>query len=47
LALLASALRNGYGSKLIDGDIDLDPIRNDPGFQKILQAARTLHAVSP
>jgi eukaryotic-like serine/threonine-protein kinase len=42
IALLTSALRHGYGSELIAGDADLNVLRNDPNFQKVLLAAQTL-----
>jgi eukaryotic-like serine/threonine-protein kinase len=42
IALLASALRDGYGGDLIATDKDLDPIRQRPQFQQLLQALRTL-----
>jgi eukaryotic-like serine/threonine-protein kinase len=43
IALLASALRSGYGEDLIATDGDLDPIRQRAQFQQLLQAMRTLH----
>ena len=42
IALLTSALRHGYGTELIAGDADLNVLRNDPNFQKVLLAAQTL-----
>jgi tetratricopeptide (TPR) repeat protein len=42
LALLASALRQGHGHDLLCADRDLDPIRNDPDFRQLLQAAQAL-----
>jgi eukaryotic-like serine/threonine-protein kinase len=46
IALLASALRNGYGEDLIAKDKDLDPIRHRPQIQQLFQALQTLHPVS-
>jgi len=42
IALLAAALRSGYGSELIASDQDLDPIRSCRQFQELLQALRSL-----
>jgi serine/threonine protein kinase/Flp pilus assembly protein TadD len=42
LALLGSALRHGYGADLIADDPDLDSLRDDVEFQKLLAAAQTL-----
>jgi tetratricopeptide (TPR) repeat protein len=42
LRLLASALRSGYGLDLIDKDTDLDPIRAQPEFLRLVEAARAL-----
>ncbi len=44
LRLLASALGKGYGLDLIDRDHDLDPIRNDTEFKRIVAAAKALKA---
>ena len=44
LRLLASALGKGYGLDLIDRDRDLDPIRNDAEFKRIVAAAKALKA---
>ncbi len=43
IALLASALRSGYGEDLIAKDKDLDPIRQHPQFQQLIRALQTLH----
>jgi len=40
--LLAGALRGGFGYDLMTTDHDLDPIRDDPQFQPLLEAARAL-----
>jgi len=42
--LLSSALRRGYGFELIDHDTDLDPIRQQPEFRRLVEAARALRA---
>jgi serine/threonine protein kinase/tetratricopeptide (TPR) repeat protein len=42
LQLLSSALRSGFGLDLVDGDRDLDPIRKEPEFRRLVQAARVL-----
>jgi serine/threonine protein kinase/lipoprotein NlpI len=47
LRLLASALRQGFGLELLDGDHDLDPIRDLPEFRRIVEAARALRAGGP
>jgi len=47
LALLASALRQGYGYNLLEADRDLDALRDDPDFQKLLQATRVLQQDAP
>ena len=38
--LLWSALKTGFGLDIIDIDTDLDPIRNDPEFSRVVKAAR-------
>lgn len=38
--LLAGALREGYGWKHIPGDRDLDPIRQQPEFRRLLESLR-------
>jgi serine/threonine protein kinase/predicted Zn-dependent protease len=40
--LLTAALRGDYGLDLIDDDHDLDPIRTQPEFRRLVQAARAL-----
>jgi serine/threonine protein kinase/tetratricopeptide (TPR) repeat protein len=40
--LLAAALRHGFGYDVIGTDRDLDPIRDDPQFRHLLEAADTL-----
>ncbi len=42
--LLSSALGKGYGLELIDHDTDLDPIRAEPEYRRLVQAARALGA---
>lgn len=42
LAYLARALRGGFGLDLVDGDSDYDPIRGDPAFCRVVDAARAL-----
>ncbi|MDB5387912.1 MAG: tetratricopeptide repeat protein [Planctomycetaceae bacterium] len=46
VSLLASALRQGIGTNLVDADHDLDPIRQDPQFQQVVQAVRILMKVT-
>ncbi|HKA08014.1 MAG TPA: protein kinase, partial [Gemmataceae bacterium] len=40
--LLRSGLRSGFGLDLVDTDSDLDPIRKDPAFDRIVTEARNL-----
>jgi serine/threonine protein kinase/tetratricopeptide (TPR) repeat protein len=40
--LLAAALRQGYGFDLIEIDPDLRPIRGQPEYRRLVEAARTL-----
>jgi eukaryotic-like serine/threonine-protein kinase len=40
--LLAAALRQGFGFDLIEIDPDLRPIRGQPEFRRLVEAARTL-----
>ncbi|MFL5243389.1 MAG: protein kinase domain-containing protein [Gemmataceae bacterium] len=42
LHLLSSALRAGAGLEWVDDDHDLDPLRKDPEFQRVVKAARSL-----
>jgi len=44
LELLRSGLRTGFGLDLVDTDADLDPIRKDPAFDRIVAEARAIHA---
>jgi serine/threonine protein kinase/lipoprotein NlpI len=44
LRLLASALRQGFGLELLDGDRDLDSVRELPEFRRVVEAARALRA---
>jgi serine/threonine protein kinase/Tfp pilus assembly protein PilF len=44
LQLLSSALKSGFGLDLVAEDSDLDPIRKDPAFQRVIDAAKALHA---
>ncbi len=46
--LLHSALRRGFGFDLIEGDRELDPIRDRPEFRRLLESARiALKAKAP
>jgi hypothetical protein len=40
--LLASALRSGFGFDLLDHDRELDPLRPDPEFSRVVDDARRL-----
>lgn len=40
--LLSAALRSGYGLDLLDKDTDLDPLRVEPEFHRLVEAARAL-----
>jgi eukaryotic-like serine/threonine-protein kinase len=44
IQLLSSALRSGFGLDLVGQDSDLDPIRKDPAFQRVIDAAKALQA---
>jgi hypothetical protein len=44
LHLLSKALRAGFGLDLVDKDTDLDPIRENPEFRRVVKAAREVHA---
>jgi tetratricopeptide (TPR) repeat protein len=45
LRLLAEALRQGFGVEYLEDDADLDPLRQDPAFKRILEAVRELKKV--
>jgi serine/threonine protein kinase/tetratricopeptide (TPR) repeat protein len=47
LRLLASALGKGYGADLVDRDTDLDPIRGDHEFKRLVAAAKALKTPPP
>lgn len=40
--LLAAALRSGYGSDQVEGDRDLDPIRQSPEFRDLIRSTSPL-----
>ncbi len=42
--LLALALRQGFGLDLLDADADLDPVRAEPEFRRLVEAARSVSA---
>jgi Tfp pilus assembly protein PilF len=42
LPLLARALQGGFGLDVIDSDTDMDPLRDDPDFRRLVKAAREL-----
>jgi serine/threonine protein kinase/Tfp pilus assembly protein PilF len=42
LQLLGDALRGGYGADWLGKDSDLNPIREQPGFKRLLEAAAVL-----
>jgi tetratricopeptide (TPR) repeat protein len=42
--LLSSALRTGFGLDLVDTDPDLDTLRKDPEFKRMVSSARDHHA---
>jgi eukaryotic-like serine/threonine-protein kinase len=44
LELLRSGLRTGFGLDLVDTDTDLDPIRKDPAFDRIVAESRALQS---
>ena len=44
LRLLWQALKTGFGLDILDSDEDLDPIRSDPEFKRLVQNARGLHS---
>jgi tetratricopeptide (TPR) repeat protein len=43
--LLATALRRGYGFDLLEIDPDLRPIREQPEYRRLLEAARAFHII--
>ncbi|MBL8825449.1 MAG: hypothetical protein JNM18_00600 [Planctomycetaceae bacterium] len=45
-SLLTSALRAGFGADLVEHDHDLDPLRTDARFARLLTAIETLRAPS-
>ena len=47
LQLLSSALRAGAGLQWVDGDHDLDPLREDAEFKRIVAAAKALQGWPP
>ncbi len=47
LRLLDRALQAGFGLDLVDDDSDLDPIRTDPRFGRIVAQARAAAPLSP
>jgi len=47
LHLLSSALRAGAGLEWVDDDHDLDPLRKDAEFQRVVKAARSLQPAPP
>jgi serine/threonine protein kinase/tetratricopeptide (TPR) repeat protein len=47
LRLLASAFRGEFGLQYVDEDHDLDPLREDASFQRIVAAARVLQERPP
>ena len=42
--LLSASLQKGVGFDLLETDKDLDPIRNSPEFQRLVDAARAIRA---
>ena len=45
--LLSTALRGGFGFDLLADDHELDPIRDEPEFRKLLDAAKALRDPAP
>jgi serine/threonine protein kinase/Flp pilus assembly protein TadD len=45
-ALLAMALRRGFGLEYVDKDADFDSVRKNPAFQRIVTAARDIQAAA-
>lgn len=46
-SLLETALRAGFGANLIERDSDLDSLRTDSRFKRLLDAVQTLHGAQP
>jgi serine/threonine protein kinase/Tfp pilus assembly protein PilF len=46
LDLLTAALRGGFGLDVVNDDSDFAPIRGDPEFRRVVEAARTLQAAA-
>jgi hypothetical protein len=44
LRLLGAALRKGYGFDMLEIDPDLRPIRGQPEYRRLLEAARALRS---
>ena len=44
--LLSTALQRGFGLEYVEKDSDFDPVRSHPEFQRVVKAARELHAVA-
>src|SRR5262249_32589298 len=44
--LLFASLRTGFGLDMVDTDTDLDPLRSDPEFKRLVGSARAFHAPS-
>jgi hypothetical protein len=42
--LLAAALWSGFGLDIVDQDADMDPVRNQPGFRRLVEVVRELTA---
>ena len=40
--LLASALRKGFGFDLLESDPDLNPVRSEPEFRRLVDASRSV-----
>jgi eukaryotic-like serine/threonine-protein kinase len=44
IPLLAAALWAGFGLDLVDEDADLDPVRDLPGFKRLVAVVRELQS---
>ena len=44
--LLWSSLKTGFGLDIVDSDTDLDPLRTDPEFKRVVTSARAYFAAS-